>query len=127
MKKEDKIIEEGLNAIYGSEEKVDFTKLERGRGRLTSVLLTVVVTLAVVALLSWGAFFVYNRYFADTTEDVFALSIETPNEIVSGETAQIVIQYENMGNVPLASLELDISLPSTFVIRDLAPTPANQE
>ncbi|MCH8049398.1 hypothetical protein IH979_01670, partial [Patescibacteria group bacterium] len=61
--KEEELIEEGLEAIYGKD-KVDFTKLDRARTRLTSVLLTIVITLFVIAATAWIGFFVYTKYFA---------------------------------------------------------------
>ena len=76
-KEEKKHIEEGLKAIYGGEEKVDFTKMDRAKGRFTQILLTVVITLAVVALLSWGAFFIYSKYVTDSTEETFSADTVT--------------------------------------------------
>lgn len=126
-KSEKKIIEEGLEAIYGGEEQVDFTKMERAKGRFTQILLTVVITLAVVALISWGAYFIYSKYVADTSEESFNVSIEVPEEVVSGQETQIAINYHNPSPVPLASLELDVRLPTTFVVENLEPSPANAE
>jgi uncharacterized repeat protein (TIGR01451 family) len=121
-KNEEKMIEEGLEAIYGNDQ-VDFSKLDRGRPRLTSILLTIVITLAVIAITAWTAFFVYSRYFASDNEKTFELTIETEEELVSGEETTIYINYSNPSAVPLASLELDVKLPNAFKPSSMIPAP----
>lgn len=123
---DEELIEEGLNAIYG-EQKVDFTKIDRARNRLTSILLTIVITLFVIAATAWTGFFVYNKYFAPQEEEHFELSIEADTELISGEETSINIRYQNPTNVPIASLSLDIRVPQTFVINSMTPLPANEE
>lgn len=126
-KKEEELIEEGLQAIYGDEKEVDFTKMDRGRGRFTSILLTIVVTLAVIALIGWGAFFVYNEYFTQQEEETFSVEIDVREELVSGEETSIAIRYQNPTDVPVTALELDVRLPSTFMISNLSPSPADED
>lgn len=121
---EDKLIAEGLEAIYGKDQ-VDFSKMDKGRSRFTSILLTIVITLAVIAITSWTAFFIYTKYFAPVEEETFTLEIEVSEELVSGEMANIKINYNNHAAVPLASLELQLRLPKAFEIQNLAPEPDN--
>lgn len=123
---EDKVIEESLNAIYG-EEKVDFSKFERSKGRLTKILFTIVVTLFVVAATLWGGFFVYSEYFTNQNTEIFLLEIEAEEELVSGSFTQIAIKYKNPTEIPIASLELDIKLPPSFHRITASPAPTNEE
>ena len=121
-KKDDRLIEEGLQAIYG-EGEVDFTTMERGRPRVTTILLTIVATLGVLAVLAWTGFFIFSRYFSTAEEETFLLEIETSEEVVSGEETTIFVNYKNPGSVPLASLNLHVKLPSSFEPTVLAPVP----
>lgn len=119
-------IEEGLNAIYGKE-KVDFSKVDRKHTRLTSILLTVVITLSVVALAVLTAFFVYQKYFSAPSDQRFEISINAPEELVSGEKTSITINYKNPTNVPLADLQIDAKLPTAFHMQEATPGPSNIE
>lgn len=123
--KEEELIEEGLDAIYG-EEKVDFSKLDRARTRLTSILLTIVITLFVIAVTAWAGFFVYTKYFSAEQEELFELAIDAPAEVVSGEETTIEIQYKNPTSVPIASLAIDARIPAEFVITNTTPLPADE-
>ena len=124
---ENETIEEGLEAIYRGEEKVDFTKIERKQNRLTTMLLTVVITLAIVAGVSWGAFLVYNRYFAQEEEKTFSIAIDVEKKIISGEKTNITIRYGNPNEVPITGLELDVRVPDSFHVESISPTPENIE
>lgn len=126
-KEEAELIEDGLKAIYEGDKKVDFTKLERRRGRLTTILLTTVVSLGLLAGLSWGAFFIYNKYFAASQTETFHVEIEVPDEMVSGERGEIVVRYDNPNTVPITALELDMRIPNEFIVEDYSPSPANEQ
>lgn len=123
---EEKLIEEGLHAIYG-DHKVDFTKLERSRSWITNLLLSLVVILALLSAIGWGGFYVYTTYFNTSATGHFSLAIEAPTEIVSGSETSLLIRYKNPSNVPLAQLALDIRLPSTFEVTNFSPLPSNAE
>jgi hypothetical protein len=128
-KEEEQLIKEGLEAIYGKEgqKEVDFTKIEQARGRLTNILLTIVIALVLIAGLSWGGFFVYNRYFVIQETETFSLEIDVQEELVSGEKSTISIKYANPTNVQIAALDLDVRIPSTFIIDSLSPSPADEQ
>lgn len=123
-KEEGENIEEGLEAIYGKG-KMDFSKVERKRTRLTSILLTVVITLAIVALTAWVGFFIYQKYFSETSDKQFEVTININDELVSGEMATIEIAYKNLANVPIADLQIDANLPTAFHIDKAEPGPSD--
>ena len=125
LAEEDKTIEEGLQAIYG-DDRSDLHTVNRDGSRLTRILTRVVLSLALLAILAFGGFFVYTKYFANpSTNQPLVMSIEVPAEVKSGEVAQIVVNYSNPGRIPLAALELDINLPSAFALATAQPVPTD--
>jgi uncharacterized repeat protein (TIGR01451 family) len=124
---EDVAIEEGLQAIYG-DDRSDLHVVERDGSRLTRILTRVVLALALIAVLAFGGFFLYTTFFDQgTANKPLVMSIEAPAEVKSGEKTQIVINYSNPSGTPLASLELDINLPSSFVLATAQPQPTDTE
>ncbi|MDP2631605.1 MAG: hypothetical protein Q8P30_02440 [Candidatus Uhrbacteria bacterium] len=123
---EGQLIDEGLDAIYGKG-KTDFSKLDRANNRITNILLTVVITLAVIAAAAWGAFFVYTQYFSSGEEDAFDLEIIIDDEIVSGTATSIEIVYANPTLIPIANLDLEVRLPTAFQVNSLSPVPGNND
>ncbi len=122
--KEEELIQEGLEAIYG-EEKMDFTKLERSESRITNILLSIVIALAVVAAVAWAGFFVYVKFFSGQNTEKFTIEIEMEENLKSGDETSIKIHYSNPTNVQIASLQLDIRLPKSFQITGMNPLPDN--
>ncbi len=124
-KKEKEILmDEGLQAIYGTG-KIDFNKFEQKQNRLTRVLLIATVILAIIASTSWAGFFVFTRFFETSHEKAFELSINISDSLQSGQKTKIEILYSNPTNVPIASLSLDINLPSTFRTYSFDQNPTN--
>ncbi|MFH1712535.1 MAG: hypothetical protein ABH846_04875 [Patescibacteria group bacterium] len=126
LPEDEDVIQKGLNEIYGKE-KVDFSRLDRGRSRLTSILLTIVITLFVIALTAWAGFFVYTKYFTPQEEAKFNVSIDVSEELISGQEATIKIAYENPTVLPIASLSIDARIPASFHIETMNPMPSNEE
>ena len=120
------LIEEGLEAIYGSGD-VDFTKLDHAQNRLTNILLTSVVLLGVLAVVAWGGFFVYSNFFETGHDEAFTLEISMDEELTSGERTSIELAYGNPTTVPIAALEIDVNLPSTFVADTFSEDPSNMD
>jgi len=126
MLKEEILIDEGLNAIYG-DSQVDFSKMDRSRSWITSLLLTIIVTLSIIAITAWGGFFAYTTYFDAQNTDTFEISIDAPKEASSGELTEVKIHYNNPSDVPLARLSLDVRIPKSFKVSSFNPIPDNQE
>jgi len=123
----DATIEEGLQAIYG-DDRSDLHKVERDGSRLTRMLTRLVLGLALLAILAFGGFFLYITFFdQNTAKQPLVMSIEAPAEVKSGEQVQILVNYSNPSRTPLASLELDINLPSSFVLSMAQPQPTNAD
>lgn len=120
-------LQEGLDVIYGAE-RDDLHVVERGASPLTRWLVRGVLGLAVTTALAFGGFFVYSSFFAER-EDAKALTMafEIAENVVSGEKTTIVLRYADPTNVPLASLEIDVNLPATFVVTALTPAPTDPE
>jgi uncharacterized repeat protein (TIGR01451 family) len=122
--KEEALIEEGLGMIYGDDE-IDFSKFEKSRNRLTSILTTIVVTLGVVAVLGWLTFFIYSKYIAPEDPATFEIEIEAPEEVVSGDTVEFVVRYSNPAAHPITGLEIDLQLPLFFDADIMQPMPTD--
>ncbi|PIX62671.1 hypothetical protein CO057_01600 [Candidatus Uhrbacteria bacterium CG_4_9_14_0_2_um_filter_41_50] len=119
-------IEEGLEAIYGSDE-MDFTKLEKTQNRLTRILFISVIVLSIIAITAWSGFFVYTKFFETNHDESFALAIEMNKELVSGQKTSIDIVYSNPTTVPIAALQIDVNLPSSFKIENTSQSPTDAE
>jgi len=118
------MMDEGLQAIYG-EDEINFEKLDRNANKLTKILVASIIILAILAVTSWAGFFVYTRFFEISHDENFSLEIVMEEELISGQTTQIEIQYANPTTVPIASLELDVNLPSTFRVYSFSEEPTN--
>lgn len=123
-KEKELLMDEGLQAIYG-DESMQFDKLDRRNNRTTRILFSVVIILAIMATVSWAGFFVYSYFFAVGHDDTFTLDITMEEELASGQTTQIELHYANPTNVPIAALELDLNLPSTFRVYSFSEDPTN--
>lgn len=119
-------IEEGLEAIYGSDE-MDFTKLDKTQNRLTRVLFFSVIALSIIAITAWTGFFVYTKFFETSHDENFSLSIEMNDELISGQKTSINIIYSNPTTVPIAALQIDANLPSGFKIENTSQSPTDTE
>ncbi|MBU0614166.1 hypothetical protein KJ766_02700, partial [Patescibacteria group bacterium] len=120
--KEAELIKEGLEAIYG-EDKMDFSKLERSGSRISNILLTIVITLTILAGAAWSGFFVYMKFFSNQNAQLFTLDIEMEENIKSGQPTNIEILYSNPTAVQIASLELDVRLPASFKVTGMSHLP----
>lgn len=117
-------MDEGLAAIYG-EKRDDLAKLEQGGSRITRWLVMVVLSLLIATILAIIGFVVYMNFFAVAKTDPLTLSIEMPTEIISGTEANVIVHYKNNGRVPLANLNIDVNVPSGFVLTTIDPAPTD--
>lgn len=123
---ESKAMDEGLAAIYG-DERDDLTTVERAGSPVTRWLMRAVITLASLAVLSYLGYFVYLTFFSPAPSDPLRVSIDAPEEIVSGAVTTITVHYANEGRVPLAKLSLDCNLPDAFRVTSMLPEPTDTE
>jgi uncharacterized repeat protein (TIGR01451 family) len=99
----------------------DLTKLDRaGRSKLTGFLIKMIGLLAVLSAIAWGGFFVFSGGFFGNDETL-KLTIEGPDEIKSGEEVAYTLRYENVGDVPVASLIATLNIPTTFHVYSTVP------
>ena len=85
------LMEEGLEAIYGKKEDIDFSKLDHDQDRLTKLLIRLVVGLGLVATMAWSGFFVFMNYVNPPRDETFTLEILMDETLVSGEATTIEI------------------------------------
>lgn len=114
-----------LRSIYeGLDGKVpDLTKLDRrGRSKMTSVLLKIIGLLAVLSVVAWVGFFLFTQGLFQADETM-KIEIEGPEDVKSGEEVAYTLRYENIGDVPVASLIAKLNIPSTFHVYSTVPEP----
>jgi len=114
-------IEKELRLIYEDDE-TDFSKLEqRPHSALTRFLVWSIITLVVLSAAAWGGYLLFNQQFSGGGEKL-QITIEGPDDVISGDEVQFDITYENLGDVPMALLELRLMLPDGLIVEKAEPT-----
>jgi hypothetical protein len=116
-------LEREVRSLYSDERGVlpDLTHLERIRShRGRNILIGLSVFFGLLAAAAWGGFFIFQPYAKQSTEDV-TLSFEVPQQAKSGEELSLRIRYAAEKTVALERLEISVSLPAGFVLRDTSP------
>ena len=112
-----------LEEIYGLEEneEIDFSSLEQRKKKgFASILAWVVVGLAIVSLLGWIGYFLFQSGFGGN-ETSLQLVIEGESQVTSGEETSYKIRYKNTGSVGIQDVQIELKLPDGFVIGELSP------
>lgn len=121
----EKEIDAGLSAIYG-DERDDLKIVTKGGSRLTRFLIRTIGVLSAVCLLSLGGFVVYSRYFGPEQQGKpLSMTFIAPDEIQSGVSTTIELEYANQTSYPLTSVEIDVNLPAGFVLKTSTPAATN--
>ncbi|MEK7615073.1 MAG: hypothetical protein AAB431_01655, partial [Patescibacteria group bacterium] len=116
-------IKQELRAIYtGHDGKIpDLTRLSTvKRSPFRRFLVKTILVLFALSVIIWSGFFLFTRGLFDKQEALGA-SIEASDTIRSGEETTLTIRYENTGDVPIASLEVKLNLPSSFHVTSSVP------
>lgn len=121
-------IDDGLSVIYG-DERDDLKIVSRGGSRITRFLIRFIVFLFVTCVLAVGGYFGYQRFFASDHEGKpLSMEFVAFDELKSGSLATIELDYKNQTSYPLTGVEIDVNLPSGFVLKTSTPiatTPAD--
>ncbi|MBI4591876.1 DUF11 domain-containing protein [Candidatus Uhrbacteria bacterium] len=120
-------IRQQLRSIYeGRDGRVpDLSKLDRGgHSRFTRFLLKTIGLLAGLSLIAWGGFFFFTQGLFQGDETL-KLTVDGPIEAKSGEEVSYTFRYENVGDVPVASLVMKLTLPTSFHVYSTVPEPDN--
>jgi len=120
-----KELREELRHIYAERDGniPDLTKLDRrNESRVTRILIRAILVLFVLSLASWGGFFLWSKGMFIEGKPLLA-SIDAPMKIRSGEPMEYAIRYQNVGRVPLASLEFKLNAPPSFHLISADPPP----
>ncbi len=115
-------IDDGLSVIYG-DERDDLKVVTRGGSRVTRFLLRSIIFLIVAFILTIVGYFGYQRFFASNHEGKpLIMEFVALDELQSGMPTAIELDYRNQTSYPLTGVEIDINLPSGFVMRAATPT-----
>lgn len=121
-------IDEDLEVIYGQEDgqSTDFSKLEvRKTKRGRRLLVWLLITLAILCTAAYGGYIVFEKAVSGSGETLI-LAVEGPNELVSGQEVDFDVSYQNIGSVPLATLEIKLNLPKGFILENTDPAPTGE-
>lgn len=121
-RKSSREIKRELRSIYtGADGKIpDMSKLSRGDSGLTRMLVKVIIFLLVISVLAWTGFFLFTQGLFQNDESLI-LTIDGPEDVLSGQEINYTIRYENSGTVPIASLTMKLNLPSSFHVYTTIP------
>ena len=97
---------------------------QRKRNGLFRVSLTFLSVVALLCVVAWVGFFVFQPRASFSQEDV-VLSISGEETLMIGERAQYRIRYRNNQSVSLEKAELEIRYPAGFVFEEANPAPAD--
>lgn len=114
-------IDDGLSAIYG-DERDDLKVVTRGGSRLTRFLVWCIMFLLFACVVAIGGYFGYQRFFAENHEGKpLSMEFVTPDELQSGSSATIELDYTNQTSYPLTNVEIDVNLPLGFIVKATNP------
>lgn len=118
-----------LREIFG-ESTADLKTVIRAP-QTRSIWLSRIIAFLLLAVFSLGAFlwFRMNGQIGSSfaVDDSLVLNITAPPDIKSGDTTQIIVDYQNPTNRPLANLIIRLQLPPAFHVLETSPTLATQE
>ena len=124
---DDKEVESGLRAIYGDQDDTDFSKLEKRTWSFSRFLGRLVIVLGSISVITWAGYFAYLKFAPQATSNDLHAELQTATEIQSGMPAEIVFNYENPKQAPLANLSVRAQIPETFIISSATPEITNIE
>ncbi len=124
---DDAAITESLHAIYG-EERDDLQTVAQAPNKLTRFLVHVIVVLLVVFAAVGIGYFVYQQWFAgDPDAKPLAMSFVMDDDIQSGSTTTIELDYMNQTGYPLTAVAIDVNVPAGFVMATSEPLVTDAE
>jgi hypothetical protein len=117
-----KEITETLSAIYkGNDGKqVDMTIKKAPKNRGHKILIGLIVFFGLIFAASWASILLFSRLGTGGTENIF-LEVTGPKHAVAGEEAEFEVAYKNKDDSPLASAEIGLYLPKSFVLAETVP------
>ena len=104
-----------------SDELIDMTKLDQGKGqRKKKILIGATVFLFVLAAVSVVGYWLFTRDYQQG-EGKVGMTLDTPDEVASGEMVTLTITYNNQESVALAQGEVSMHYPEGFYFQQAQP------
>lgn len=117
-----KEITETLAAIYkrndGKNPDMTIKKAPGNRGR--KILIGLIIFFGLIFAASWASILLFSRIGTGGSENIF-LEVTGSKNATSGEDAEFEITYKNKDESPLASAEIGLYLPKSFVLSETVP------
>ncbi len=115
------LIDRELKNIYEGDD--DLKTIHRaGGGRR---LLKFTIFLAILAAISWAGFFVFESKIRFSGSGV-NVTVDGPEELISGEEVSYFIRYKNNESVPLKNVSVSILISRGFELKEAVPAPSKQ-
>jgi uncharacterized repeat protein (TIGR01451 family) len=115
-------IDEGLSRIYEDEKgkiiNVKKIAFKRGRGIIFRFF-SFLFTLAILAGLGYGAYYLYLQKGSDATDIEFSLN--SKDKVAAGEEFFYTVKYRNLSNVNLQNAEIKLIYPENFIFLNSEP------
>lgn len=116
-------IQSDLQDIYQNKkgEMPDLTHLETGRKkRIIKILVFSLLSLILIALVSWWGFFVFQPKPSFSGEGV-NIEIKAPFTSYSGQLTDFIVNYSNLEDVSLTNSKIAVYLPENLIIEQTKP------
>jgi len=113
-----------LKSIYGKNdgEKVDMQVHKMGkRPSKRKLLVGLIVFFGLIASVSWLGIFVFGK-FSGSAADNLKLVITGEEKPVAGKEVEYELRYKNNDDFPLASAEIGLFLPKSFIVTGSEPS-----
>lgn len=105
-------------------EDIDMTKLDRKTSnRNNKVIVVVIIFLFILAISALAGFIIFNKSSNNNHESQAKLTIQSVNEMSSGDQIDLEINYENKESVEIASGTITIHYPAGFYFKKAEPQP----
>ncbi|MBU4421652.1 hypothetical protein L6259_03155 [Candidatus Parcubacteria bacterium] len=128
-KKQQKVTNKEINStlknIYSDEKgkmidmKVKKMQIRKGAG-WRKMLVGLIVFFALIFAVSWMGVFVFSKFGAESADNL-ELDIAGSKKVTAGEFVEYTLKYKNKEDFPLASSEIALYLPKSFILEEATP------
>ncbi|MFC1662674.1 hypothetical protein ACFL04_00725 [Patescibacteria group bacterium] len=112
--------------FYSQQKSKNKSQFERAKKRKWSAKWIIISIVALVFIVSLLGFFVFQWGANQFTGDLVNISFEGSQNVSSGDTVTIKINYQNNESVPLGNASLVMQFPTGFTVRQTSMEPVNQ-
>lgn len=115
-------ISETLGAIYHDDggKKIDMQVRRLVKPKKRKVLVGMIIFFGLISIVSWLGIIFFSRFSVGTSDNV-KMAITGNKKVVAGEDLDYEIKFKNGEDFPLASSEVGLYLPKSFILKSSEP------